>query len=107
MENEKIDEIIGLLFKVTELMKDLKTDCRSVATTKKEDKIEMISLKDCGKVITGLSEYSARRLALKGVVKSVRAGEGKKGKIYINKRSLIDYFSAKSLDTGLNAVYDI
>lgn len=104
-KNEIVEEIAQLLDKAMMLLERLKKSDKPEDSAKQED-IELISLKDCGNVVKGLSEYSARQLALRGDVKSVRVGEGTRGKILINKRSLIDYFSAKILDTSLKNVYD-
>ena len=40
-----------------------------------------------------LSEHSIRMLVRKGLVTSIRTGEGKNGKILINKQSLLNYLN--------------
>ena len=57
------------------------------------DSVEMLTIKECAAIIPGLSEHTIRMLALKGAVPSVRTGEGKNGKILINKQSLLNYLN--------------
>ena len=59
--------------------------------TKQQSPIEMITIKECAKLVLGLSVHSVRKLVQQDKIKSIRAGEGKRGKILINKDSLIDY----------------
>ena len=46
---------------------------------------EMLTIKECTNVVQGVSERSIRQIVALGKVKSVRAGEGKNGKILVNK----------------------
>lgn len=55
------------------------------------DQIEMLTIKECAKLVPGLSAHSVRKLVQQDKIKSIRAGEGKRGKFLINKDSLIDY----------------
>ena len=57
------------------------------------DTVEMLTIKECTAIACGLSEHSIRMLVRKGLVTSIRTGEGKNGKILINKQSLIDYLN--------------
>lgn len=56
---------------------------------------EMLTVRECTDLIQGLTAYTVRRLASRGKIISVRAGEGKHGKILINKNSLLDYINSK------------
>lgn len=56
------------------------------------EKVEMLTIKECAEVVQGLSEHTVRQLVKQGKVKSVRTGEGKRGKILVNKADLVNYF---------------
>lgn len=58
-------------------------------------KVELLTIKESAELISGLSEHTVRKLVAQGKVKSVRTGEGERGKILINKADLIEYFSKK------------
>lgn len=58
---------------------------------KQQSPIEMLTIKECAKLIPGLSVHSVRKLVHQDKIKSIRAGEGMRGKYLINKDSLIDY----------------
>ena len=55
---------------------------------------EMLTIKECVKVVHGVSENSIRQIVAQGKVKSVRAGQGKNGKILVNKADLLAYFGS-------------
>ena len=65
------------------------------ANTVKPEKVEMLTIKESAELISGLSEHTVRKLVAQGKVKSVRTGEGERGKILVNKADLIEYFSRK------------
>ncbi len=54
--------------------------------------VDMLTIKDCTKVIRGLSEHTVRQLIAQGKLPCVRAGQGRHGKILVNKADLIAYF---------------
>lgn len=84
---EIIDEVMDLLMK-------LKYGLQAENEPLQEDeKTEMLTVKECCKEIKYISEYTVRLLALEGKIKSVRVGKSGRGKILINKKSLIDYFA--------------
>ena len=88
MEKEKIvNEIMDLLIKLTDTDKQDKEKPESSPT-------EMLTIKECTKVVQGVSEHSIRKIVAQGKVKSVRTGEGKNGKILVNKDDLMAYFGA-------------
>ena len=47
--------------------------------------LEMLTVKECAALISGLSEHTARQIAY------VRAGSGVRGKILVSKTSLLKY----------------
>lgn len=54
--------------------------------------VEMLTIKECTQAVSGLSEHTVRLLVKQGKVKSVRTGEGRNGKILVNKADLLAYF---------------
>ena len=55
----------------------------------------MLNNKDGAALISGLAEDTVRQLVRQGKGKSVRTGEGRNGKILVNKADLIAYFNGK------------
>ena len=86
--NETISQINAL---INEIVLDRNND-RLPAAKPTPEKVEMLTIKECTELIHGLSEYTVRQLVLQGKIPSIRAGQGKRGKILINKEIFIDYF---------------
>lgn len=89
IEKKKIvDDILELLIQLTD-------DGTEAPVTSRESvpkPVEMLTIKECTEVIQGLSEHTVRQLVAQEKVKSVRTGEGKRGKILVNKADLVAYF---------------
>ena len=88
MNKEKeaiVNEIIELLEKLTD---------DKAAEPSKSPPTEMLTIKECTGAVHGVSEHTIRRMVAQGKVKSVRTGEGKNGKILVNKADLLAYFGA-------------
>jgi hypothetical protein len=83
-KNEIVDNIMALLIQLTE-------DEAVQQTTAKP--VEMLTIKECTKVIQGLSEHTVRQLVAQDKVKYIRTGQGKRGKILVNKADLLEYFA--------------
>ena len=86
-DNEKkkiIDDIIMLLTKLI----DIKENDGSNG----QEPVEMLTIKECTDAVSGLSEHTVRKLVAQGKVKYIRTGEGKRGKILVNKADLLGYF---------------
>lgn len=56
-----------------------------------EEKVEFVTIKQAVEVVPGISEHTIRQLVAQGKVKYIRTGQGKRGKILINKSSLLAY----------------
>ena len=80
-----VNEIIELLEKLTD---------NKAAEPSKSPPAEMLTIKECTEAVQGVSEHSIRQIVAQGKVKSVRTGEGKNGKILVNKADLLAYFDA-------------
>lgn len=59
--------------------------------SEREEKVEFLTIKQAAEVVVGISEHTIRQLVAQGKVKYIRTGQGKRGKILINKSSLLAY----------------
>ena len=87
-----VDNILELLIQLTE---DGDYSAPQTAKAPTTDKVEMLTIKESAALISGLSEHTVRQLVKQGKVKSVRTGEGRNGKILVNKADLVEYFQGK------------
>lgn len=55
--------------------------------------IEMLTIKECTKTVKGLSEHTVRQLVTQKKIPYIRTGQGKRGKILINKSALLNYLN--------------
>lgn len=59
----------------------------------KNPPIELLTIKECVKEVSGLSEHTVRQLIAQDKIPYIRTGRGKRGKILINKSALLNYLS--------------
>lgn len=83
-KNELIAQLVNIL---SELIETNDSD-----TTVSPSAVEMLTIKECTEAVKGLSEHTVRKLIKQGKLPYMRTGEGRKGKILINKTDLIAYF---------------
>lgn len=83
-KNAIVDDIMALLIQLT--------DEEAVAETKAKS-VEMLTIKECTEVVRGLSEHTVRQLVAQGKLKHIRTGQGKHGKILVNKEDLVHLFA--------------
>ncbi|MGN1103208.1 MAG: helix-turn-helix domain-containing protein [Huintestinicola sp.] len=88
-KKEIVDNILELLIQLAE---DGENSVPQTATAPTSNKIEMLTIKECTEVIQELSEHTVRQLVKQEKIKSIRTGEGIKGKILVNKADLLAYF---------------
>ena len=84
-----VDNILELLIQLTE---DEENSVPQAIKAPTSNKVEMLTIKESAELIGGLSEHTVRLLVKQGKVKSVRTGEGRNGKILVNKADLLAYF---------------
>lgn len=86
-KNKIINNIMELLIQLTD-----KDGAPAPQTEDKPtDTVEMLTIKECTEAVHGLSEHTVRKLVAQGKVKYLRTGEGKHGKILVNKADLIRF----------------
>ena len=90
-----IDNMLDQLVALQESIEKEEGSSTNKANTVIPEKVEMLTIKESAELISGLSEHTVRKLVAQGKVKSVRTGEGERGKILVNKADLIEYFSKK------------
>lgn len=81
-KNEIINNIMALLIELTD--GEVQND-----NTKP---VEMITIKECTQVVKGLTENTIRQMVAQNKVKHIRTGQGKRGKILVNKEDLLRVF---------------
>jgi excisionase family DNA binding protein len=58
--------------------------------------VEVLTVKECTEAIKGLSEHTVRKLIAQGKLPYMRAGDGQRGKMLINKADLLAYFNGQT-----------
>ena len=87
-KQELFAQIVALLNEVIEAEeKEIKSAPETAAP------IEMLTIKECVKEVRGLSEHTIRQLIAQGKIPYIRTGQGKRGKILINKSALLNYLN--------------
>ncbi len=87
----------NLLTQISVFINNLTVDNESTAPDEPKDKtkVELLTVKECAKEISGLSECAVRQLVAQGKLPHIRSGAGKRGKILIPKTALLDYFGVQ------------
>lgn len=100
MDTAKRDRIIIKVIALLEEFIDSQESDDNIISEESDTKAsttEMLTVKECTDLIQGLTAYTVRLLASSGKISSVRAGEGKNGKILVNKSSLLDYMNRNNV----------
>ncbi|SDA20216.1 DNA binding domain-containing protein, excisionase family [Ruminococcus sp. YE71] len=86
-------EIIAAVSALLEKMISVEDDTPTI-TVSKPALPEMLTVKECAALVTGLTEHTVRMLVKQGKVKYIRCGQGTRGKILVSKDSLLKYLGA-------------
>ena len=62
-----------------------------------EKPLEMLTIKECTEVVKGISKHTIRQLVAQNKIPFIRTGQGKRGKILINKSALLDFLQNKKI----------
>ena len=89
MSHEKTQEILQQISILLNNLNESETEPKET----KQEKVEMLTVKECSEVIKGLNEYTVRQLIARKEIPSVRTGQGKNGKILVPKAALVAYFN--------------
>lgn len=92
--DNKKDLIMQLVATLTAMLdSEAQNELDTSANTENEEKIEMLTIKQCTEVVSGLSEHTIRHLVAQNKIMYLRCGQGVRGKILINKASLLAYLN--------------
>ncbi len=89
MSHEKTQEILQQISVLLNSLNERETEPKET----KQEKVEMLTVRECSEVIKGLNEYTVRQLIARKEIPSVRTGQGKNGKILVPKAALVAYFN--------------
>ena len=89
MSHEKTQEILQQISMLLNSLNESETEPKET----KQEKVEMLTVRECSEVIKGLNEYTVRQLIARKEIPSVRTGQGKNGKILVPKAALLSYFN--------------
>ena len=89
MSHEKTQEILQQITVLLNSLNESETEPKET----KQEKVEMLTVRECSEVIKGLNEYTIRQLIARKEIPSVRTGQGKNGKILVPKAALVAYFN--------------
>ena len=89
MSHEKTQEILQQISVLLNSLNESETEPKET----KQEKVEMLTVRECSEVIKGLNEYTVRQLIARKEIPSVRTGQGKNGKILVPKAALVAYFN--------------
>ncbi len=85
-------QIISQIVLLLEQIIESQTLTQHIEQTYIKDKpLEMLTIKECAELVSGLSEHTIRQLVAQGKVEYIRAGSGVRGKILVSKTSLLKY----------------
>ena len=86
-------EIIAAVSALLEKMIHVEDDIPTI-TVSKPALPEMLTVKECSALVTGLTEHTVRMLVKQNKIRYIRCGQGARGKILISKDSLLKYLGA-------------
>ena len=91
-KNELIAQLASILSELIET-----NDSEQVAEVT-SNAVEVLTIKECTEAVKGLSEHTVRKLIAQGKLPYMRAGNGQRGKMLINKADLLAYFNGQTAD---------
>lgn len=91
-KNELIAQLVSILSELIET-----NDSEQVAEVT-SNAVEVLTIKECTEAVKGLSEHTVRKLIAQGKLPYMRAGDGQRGKMLINKADLLSYFNGQGTD---------
>ena len=91
-KDNKTELIMKLISTLTAMLQDEEKTIEIVSVeNKKEEKVEFLTIKQATEVASGISEHTIRQLIAQNKIAHIRTGQGQRGKILINKASLLAY----------------
>ena len=90
-KKELIAEIVSLLEQVIIVEEE---SSKPQVSDNTNPPIELLTIKECVKAVSGLSEHTVRQLIAQDKIPYIRTGQGKRGKILVNKSALLKYLNS-------------
>ena len=83
---------LAIITALIEVLNTLKSTYENPPAAKPPESVaEMLTVQECCDVFKGLTKYTVRKLVADNKIAYVRAGDGKNGKMLVNKDSLAKY----------------
>lgn len=89
-KNELIAQLVSILSELIE------TNDSGQVTEVTSNAVEVLTIKECTEAVKGLSEHTVRKLIAQGKLPYMRAGDGQRGKMLINRADLLAYFNGQT-----------
>lgn len=89
-KNELIAQLVSILSELIE------TNDSEQVTEVTSNAVEVLTIKECTEAVKGLSEHTVRKLIAQGKLPYMRAGDGQRSKMLINKADLLAYFNGQT-----------
>ena len=93
-KKDKQELIAQVVILLNELIEAAEKDVKPVPEASAP--VEMLTIKECTEAVKGLSEHTIRQLVNQGKISYIRTGQGKNGKILINKSALLNYLNTSA-----------
>ncbi|WP_296794211.1 DNA-binding protein [Ruminococcus sp.] len=93
MTTKQKSELIAAVSALLEKMIPVEDEPTTI-TVSKPALLEMLTVKECAALVSGLTEHTVRMLVKHDKVKYIRCGQGARGKILVSKESLMKYLGA-------------
>ena len=88
------NELIAAVTALLERMISVEETSPAPISANKNEKPEMLTVKECAALVAGLTEHTVRMLVKQNKVKYIRCGQGSRGKILVSRDSLLKYLGA-------------
>ena len=88
-KNELIRQVVDLMQQLIPVERDT-----PAITVSKPSAPQMLTIKECTELVSGLTEHTVRALVKQNKVKFIRCGQGERGKILVSRDSLLEYLGA-------------
>ena len=82
-----------IISKISALLRQLEDEepTKKEIENNSEKPLEMLTIKECTEAVKGISEHTIRQLVAQNKIPYIRTGQGKRGKILINKSALLGF----------------
>lgn len=91
MKMQNKTEIMAQIVALLSQLIDNSAEPQAKAPAEHSEPVEMLTIKECSKAVSGLSEHTVRQLVAQKKIPYIRTGQGKRGKILISRSALLDY----------------